>query len=291
MIPALFFAAAAMACHPVDGDKILGSDLAAALPAFAAIPPDAVAGYSPQPGMRRIFEAGDLARLAATYHLPAPGAISLCLERAAAPPDPGHMQEVMMQTVGDPSAHLEIVAFSQFRVPSGEMVFPRESLGAASSGGEAVWNGYIAYDGGHFPIWARVRLTVKQRRLVAVADLRPGHVLATEDVRVEEVEEFPTRAAVLTRAEDAIGLTPRRVIVAGKPLSATVLEMPNDVDRGQTLVAEARSGAAIVKIEAEAQTGGKRGQTIMLRNPASGKLFRARVEGKGLVVVDCEGLQ
>ncbi|SPE36360.1 SAF domain [Candidatus Sulfopaludibacter sp. SbA3] len=291
LAPALFYAAATTACHSMEGDKVRGSDLAAASAAFAAAPPDAVAGYAPQPGMRRIFDAGELERFARANHFEVAGVTALCFERAAALPDPQKMQEAMRKVLGEAQVTLEIVAFSQFHVPAGEMVFPRESLSMPGSDGAAVWNGYVAYEGGHFPLWARVHLSVRQRRLVAAAELKPGHVLEAQDVRVEEADEFPSRTPLLASPEEAVGRMPRRVLAAGTPLSAGLLEEANEVERGQTLIAEARSGAAVVKLEVRAETSGKHGQTISLRNPSSGKLFRARVEGKGLVVVEVEAPQ
>jgi flagella basal body P-ring formation protein FlgA len=66
-----------------------------------------------------------------------------------------------------------------------------------------------------------------------------------------------------------------------------MLEAPNDVERGQTVAVEVHSGGAVVKAEAKAESAGHRGETIPVRNITSGTLFRAEIEGKGRVLVNC----
>lgn len=79
---ALALPARALDCRTVDGDYIHGSDLAAASPAFAGIDPKAEIGYSPLPGIERLFHSSDLLRLAHNYGIAiatAPAAV--CFER------------------------------------------------------------------------------------------------------------------------------------------------------------------------------------------------------------------
>jgi hypothetical protein len=49
---------------------------------------------------------------------------------------------------------------------------------------------------------------------------------------------------------------------------------------------EVRSGAALLKFEAAAESGGKAGELVAMRNPANGARFRARVVAKGKVLLD-----
>ena len=41
------------------------------------------------------------------------------------------------------------------------------------------------------------------------------------------------------------------------------------------------SGAALLRFQADAESSGRRGDNVLVRNPENGKLFQARVEGKG----------
>jgi flagella basal body P-ring formation protein FlgA len=45
---------------------------------------------------------------------------------------------------------------------------------------------------------------------------------------------------------------------------------------------EVHSAAALIRLEATAETAGRRGEFVNVRNVSSGKVFRVRVEGKGL---------
>ncbi len=61
---------------------------------------------------------------------------------------------------------------------------------------------------------------------------------------------------------------------------------PREVERGDQVSVEVRSGAAVLKFEAAAESGGKQGEVVAVRNPLSGARFEARVEAKGKVTVD-----
>jgi len=285
MIPILMLAAAVQ-CHVVTGDRILGSDLAAASPLLASLPPGLTIGNAPQPGARRFFEAEELARIARNSGITGSGFETVCLERLTEPLAPARIIEAMRKTLGVPGAEIEILDQSKFPVPRGELVFPRELLPQPGSGDSAIWNGYVDYSGGRFTVWASVRLRVPAHRVVAVYDLKQGHLVTPEDVRSEEAMEFPPRVASLTSAAAATGQEARRFIRAGTPLLATDLVQPNDIERGQTVTVEVRSGAAVLRMEATAVTAGRRGDTVALRNSTSGKTFQARVEEPGRAVLE-----
>jgi len=288
MILFLMLAAVAPECFPVAHDRILGSDLAAASALFAAAPPDLIVANAPRPGARRLFEPAELIRIARANKLDVTDVTPLCFERFTAPLDPEMAKVAMRKSLGAPEANIEIVTISKYPAPQGELVFPRDSMLQSGSGDSALWNGYVAYDGGRFPLWAQIRLTMLQSRLVTLVDLMPGHIVEASDVRIEEAEEFPRRPAPLTTIEAAVGLAARRAIRAGSVLTATMLEVPNDVERGQTVVVEVQSGGALVKLEAKAESGGHQGDTVAVRNASSGTLFRAQVTGKGHVLVKCQ---
>ena len=101
-----------------------------------------------------------------------------------------------------PDARVEIVDLSKTPAPEGTMVFPRERLGEPH-GDTAVWNGYIQYEGGRFPLSARVRVAAHRPRVVAAVNLTPGVPIKAGDVRVDDGFDFPSRAAVLSSVEDA----------------------------------------------------------------------------------------
>jgi flagella basal body P-ring formation protein FlgA len=279
-------------CHPVDGDRIRGADLAGAAPVFSALPSDLTIGFAPQPGTRRLIESFDLARIAKVNGILDVGTLEpICFERAMAPLDPAAVEAAMRRALEVPDAHIEIVELSKFPAPKGEIVFPRTALNEPASDGPATWTGAVSYDGGRFPIWARVRIAIRQKRVVALQPLRPGHPVPASDVEVQEADEFPHSVPPLPSLDQVVGRIPRRWIAAGTPVMANAIDQPTDVDAGQTVVVEVRSGAAVVTIEAQAESAGRRGDMVSLRNPVSGKLFRARIEDKGRAFIECQPME
>jgi hypothetical protein len=59
-----------------------------------------------------------------------------------------------------------------------------------------------------------------------------------------------------------------------------------EVETGDTVLVEVHSGGALLKFETRAESGGKTGETVVVRNPANGARFSARVLAKGEVTVD-----
>ena len=291
MIAILMFAAAVARCHPVAGDRIRGADLAAANPSFSALPSDLTIGFAPQPGARRLFEPAELARIAKVNGLDGLDDIApQCFERAVLPLDASAVEAAMRRALDSPDARIEIVELSKFPAPAGEIVFSRSALSEPPVNGPATWNGAVNYQGGRFSIWARVRISVRQQRVVAVAPLRPGREIRAADVDLKDVDEFPHSSPSLSSLDQAIGRLPRRAIVPGTALTAALVDEPVDIEAGQSVLVEVRSGAATVTVEAKAESAGRRGEMMSFRNPVSGKLFRARVEDKGRAFLDCRPL-
>lgn len=284
VIPILL--ALALDCHPVAGDRIVGSDLAAASAAFTGIPAEVVIGNAPLPGARRFLSVVELSRIARSHSLSEEGLEPICLERVTEPLDPAKALVAMTNSLAIPGAEIQILELSRFPTPPGEVTFPRETLPQPGLNDTAVWKGYVTHSGGRAAIWANVRIAVKSSRVVAAANLQAGHLLSASDVRVEEFSGFPRRAPAMIDKDEAIGRAARRAIRAGAPLFAADLTEPNDIERGQTVRVEVRSGGAFLKLEATAESAGRRGDTIPFRNLSSGKIFRARVQEKGRAVLE-----
>ena len=282
---ALFMVAAA-ACHAVAGAHITGQDLASAAPAFQVLAADADLGHAPMPGARRFFEPGELIRIAREHGFEVTGVQPVCFERPLASLTTDMVLAAMRKSPGMTGAQIGVTAISAFPAPHGELVFPPEGLAQPVSGDVAVWNGYVQYDGGRFTVWARVRITVHTKRVIATADLRPGHVIDANDVRVEEVDAFPYRSAMPDSLDAVMGHTVRRLLPGGKPVMAGALGDPNDVEIGDSVTVEVHSGAAMLRLEALAESSGRQGDTVSLRNSDGGKTFRAKVKGKDQAVVE-----
>jgi flagella basal body P-ring formation protein FlgA len=57
------------------------------------------------------------------------------------------------------------------------------------------------------------------------------------------------------------------------------------VNRGDSVRVEVQSGSMRLVLTGYAESGGSRGETVLIRNPNSGKTFSAKVDGAGQVLV------
>src|ERR1700733_12516652 len=84
------------ACHLIEAAAIHGRDLAAVLPVFAGIPPDAPVGPTPVPGMQRVFAPPELRRLAREYGLaPSVFASNICFVWPVEPLTPSVIEQAL----------------------------------------------------------------------------------------------------------------------------------------------------------------------------------------------------
>jgi flagella basal body P-ring formation protein FlgA len=268
----------ALACFPVDGPRLLARHLAAAVPAFAQIAPETDFGYAPRPGAARVLRSDELQRLGSSHGIEVQPAPPVCFDWKLQPIEPAQASEAMRASL-PPEAQLEVVALSRFPVPPGEMVFP---IGGLRSG---FWRGHVQYgEDARFDIWARVRVSVKQTRVVAAVTLKGGDRLGPDHLSVEEFESAPGHEFI-TRVEDALGMITKRPFAAGTPIPLRMLEKPADVKRGDPVRLHSRIGSASVSTEAYAQSAGKVGDWIPVKNASSGRVVRARVEAAGEVTL------
>lgn len=263
-------------------DRILAGDLAAAIPGLRVPAPETPVAFGPAPGVKRVFRVAELRRLAERFGWEGEPETDICVERPVSPPDPARLLAAMRKTM--PQADIAILEYGRQPVPAGEAEFPANGLRPGAAG--AFWTGYVQYAGTRrFAIWARVKILVPARRLIAATDLPAGHGITPDEVRAETRADFPASLPFLQSFEEAIGKWPRATIRAGTALRAGMLENPKEVVIGDTVTVEVRNGGAHLELEAQAEGSGAVGETIPVRNPESHRRFLARVEGKGRVSV------
>jgi flagella basal body P-ring formation protein FlgA len=282
-----------MSCVPVEGDRILARDLAAAAPAFAAWPPDAELGYAPAPGLRRVLRAAELRRLASRQGLDAGAMADVCVERPTAPLALDALQAALAVAAGDPEARIEILDWSRYAVPRGVLEFPHTAAVPEGNGPQApvLWKGFVKYgERGRFSIWVRARIEVRITQVSARADLAVGRPVQESQVQLDTMSVSPFGAQAARSLTEVVGRIPRRPIMAGSPILPGQLEFPIEIHSGDAVTVRVTSGRAGLKLEGVAGGDGRRGDLIPVKNPATGKTFRARVEGAGMVALIIPGL-
>ena len=280
------------ACTPVEGDRILGEHLAEAIPEFRALPPETLLGVTPPPGERRTFHAAELASIARRYSIQLISPADVCFELPMEALDRGRVLAAMRDSLQAPDARIEIAETSVFPVPRGRLAFPRETLGKpalASQKDPVLWRGEVVYAGDHrYPVWAKVWVKAPCVRFIATENVKPGQPIDARQVRVERGECFPAPHGTEVAPSSPLGLVSIRPIVVGAEIRLDLLTLPNDVNRGDAVHVEVLGGAVHLAFTAKAETGGRSGDFVAVRNPSSNRIFQARVEGKGSVLVQTE---
>lgn len=278
---------AAASCVAVEGEMIRLADFARAVPAFASAPAEAPVAFAPSFGAQRTFTASDVARLAARYGISLPASAVVCFSRPSHKLDEAQVKAVLQKALVEPEARLELVDWARYDVPQGEVEFTRMGLQRATPGdGARLWRGRVLY-GNHrsFPVWAKVRLSLRRDCLVAAGELPAGKVLEEGDVKTESRDVDPLEPCPKLPIADVAGKVARRGIPAGSVIVPASLTAAPLVTRGQEVEVTVHSGSAHLKLVGKAQKAGKEGDLIAVRNPSSGRSFPARVAGKGRVVV------
>jgi flagella basal body P-ring formation protein FlgA len=277
-----WMAARVFGCQVVEGDRILGRDLAAADPVFATLDPDLEIGAAPLAGVRRVLHPEELARLAHQHGITiSPPAGPVCFERLTEPLTVETLLTTLKQALAMDTAEIEILDYSRYGVPRGRLEFTRAGLSAAG-----LWRGRVAYDQGRSaPVWAKVRITTQQTWVEAAESLPPDRIIDATRLAVRTGRRFPFGIAPLDSPDLAAGKKPLRTIRPGEPVYASMLVAPREVERGDKVAVEASSGGAVLAFEGTAESSGREGDSIVVRNPGNGRLFQAKVEGKGKVSV------
>jgi flagella basal body P-ring formation protein FlgA len=277
-------------CHALTAERIYGRDIAAAMPALTGLPPDLAVGYAPAPGMERVFRPAELRQLARAQHLMAPAVMdNICFGWPLAVIPPAQMQQSMEKTLTGRNPQVEIVEQSLAPAPPGELVFPLAGLSAVSDK-PAIWKGYVLYAGNRrFSTWAQVRVTIREAHLVTTTALPTGETVTLAELRTELYEGAPLRQQALFDPSQMAGMVTRWNIPAGAVLVAEMFEVRKDVERGDLVTVLVVNGAAHIETQGIAGQAGRRGDVIVVRNPKTGSLYRARVQEKGTVLVVAGG--
>jgi flagella basal body P-ring formation protein FlgA len=277
-------------CETIANDRIVGEDLAKALPGFSnKIPGDAVIGFSPTPGARRIFKSLELQRIGAPYGVTVAPDAEACFEWSLQQLTDDVVRASIRQSLQMPDARVDVLSVSRSAAPAGKVVFPISGLLASTLSGPdtaVTWRGEVLYHGSRtFSIWARVKISSTMTRVVATELILPGQTVGTKQVRVETYDDFPLRNDIARNLDEVIGRMPRRAIRMGLPVFRLDLIEPFQVLRGELVDVTAIAGAAQLHMPALAEMQGRQGDMISLKNPRTGKIFRARIEGKDKALV------
>jgi flagella basal body P-ring formation protein FlgA len=277
------------ACVPVERDHILARNVVSLIPEFRELPGEEVVGLAPLPPARRLMSSGELVHIARKFGLTLAAPVDVCFEYPTEILTRERIIEQLKRSVDAPDASIELIEFSRYPVPRGELSFPRTGLNVhplLTDRSIVFWRGKVTYSGAKsFSVWVRVRMAVTRERLVAAEAIRSGSIVSAQQVRIQPVKQFPFDAQGALSIEEAVGRVAKRTVLAGQVLSAALLAAVPEVTRGAEVSVVVKTGGAQLSLPARAQSSGAIGETVSLKNPENGRTFRGVVGGKNQVVV------
>jgi flagella basal body P-ring formation protein FlgA len=241
------------------------------------------------PGAVRLFAVSELQTIASRYGIRGTPVEDICFRLATEPLNRARVIESMTDALKIPGLRIEILDTSNEAAPAGRIEFRRENLGTPTGpnrGLPIIWRGEVIYAGDRrFAIWARVRITAPVTRLIAAENLRTGVAIKSGQVREEVTETFPLSSGRMASLSLVEGLMPLRAIPAGAEVRLDDVGQPYEVNRGDLVHVEVRAGAARLALTGRAESQGRVGDSVPVRNLESSRVFPAVVEGKDSVFV------
>lgn len=290
--------AASPECLPLRHDAVTAADLAPLAPAFGTLPGPVRVAWAPAPGVTRWISPGELVRIGHQLGI-AVEPTGVCLARVVELLE----RETLLAAMRAAGAgyEIELAGFGPVELPAGRLEFsarglphlPRPALPTLAVP-IVQWRGRLVSESGRaFPVWARARVSVRRPGLVTLRPLEAGQIVEDAAIRRVELIDYPAWEAPLADTALAIGRRVRRRIATGSPILPQLLALRRDVERGDSVEIdlltteistgpkEPNGGEASAKLTAQAESPGRVGELILLKNPLTGRRFSSKVTGVG----------
>lgn len=134
-------------------------------------------------------------------------------------------------------------------------------------------------------LYVPVRILGDRSILVAARALARDTVLAPADVRLAPAPQGTATYGSLSDPAEVAGKRLRRSLEAGAPVTASLLDAPILVRRGQQVTLEATQGGFQVRMAGVARSEGSLGEIIEVENGGSGRIVQAVVRSAKSVEV------
>ncbi|MCB1720461.1 MAG: flagellar basal body P-ring formation protein FlgA [Alphaproteobacteria bacterium] len=257
---------------------------------------DKVLGPAPQPGKDMVLNARTLMRIARAMDVnwrPSSAADQVVLRRAATVIPATMIQDALKDSLhaqGLPgkfelivtSSGLDKIILPQSAAQNVEI----ESLSFDSEHDR--FEAAIAAPSKDEPLF-RKNISGQVQRLVDVpvlrAPMKNGTVISASDLDFISLRAYGLNHDMILSADELVGMTPRRMITAGKPMTENDIEPPQIVERGENVTLVFNSGPLSLTAQGKALENGAKGDVIRVVNASSSKTLQARVIGEREVSV------
>jgi flagella basal body P-ring formation protein FlgA len=150
-----------------------------------------------------------------------------------------------------------------------------------------LWRGRVLYGENHsVPVWVKTRIVVERTWVESVDTLITGKPIEPSQLILKTGPRFPLDTSLIESPTQVTGRRPVRAISPGTAIARSMLTMAHDVERGDKVAVEVKVGGAILDFEATAESSGRTGDSILMKNPDNGRSFQAKIQDKGHVLVE-----
>lgn len=248
---------------------------------------DRILGISPQPGQEMVLNANTLLRIAVALGLdwrPAGAGDQITIKREATIIDQKDITQRLKKALSDQGAQgdfeigFEDSAQDIVLPVSAAPTFEIDDLDYDPTNG---WfKASVIAPSSASPIYRGTlsgRLYATSNIPVLKDSIRNGHVITRADLDFITVRSNLLNHDTALSADDLIGMTPRTVIIAGKPVGTNNLTAPQIIDRGQYVTMVFKKGPLQLTAKGKALDSGAKGDMIRVVNIASANTIEATV--------------
>ncbi len=109
--------------------------------------------------------------------------------------------------------------------------------------------------------------------------LRKGTIIGQRDIEFITMRADSLNDAYFIDANDIIGMTPRKILIPGKPVTENDIEAPQVVTRGDAIVITLKSGPMTLTAQGKALENGATGDLIRVTSSEGSRTLQALVTG------------
>jgi len=255
---------------------------------------DRVIAYGPRPGSRAVFDARWLRRVANTFKLdwrPRSAAQRVIVVRESQVISKSAVEALLFERLiaegGDPSSRVTLANRSfRLNLPVGEdylLGIEQMTYDAASGRFSAILAWGNAKD-------ERRRVTGRLERMVEVPvlanRLMGGDLIQKADLTWIAVAQSRLARNAITDASQLIGMSSKRSLSAGRPVSANDVRPPTDVSKGETVTMVLTTPVMRLTAKGRALEAGAKGDTIRITNSQTRTVVEGIITGPGQVRID-----
>lgn len=286
------FAASVKSLAIIEDDLIRAKDLFDGLDRKA----DKVIGPAPLPGKDMVLNARTLLRIAVALDLswrPESGLEKIVIRRAATIIDPNLIEDEIMMSLADKGVNGNFQILFDQGIPT--ITLPQTENASVQIGSfdydptKSFFQAELIAPSLDNPI-KRQFVSGRVQRIIQLPvlnnSLKSGQIISVSDINWVELPAYKVQSDFILSAEELVGMTSRRLVMAGEPLRHNQIIEPILVKRGESVTISYQAGAIELVAEGKALQNGARGDTIRVVNYSSNRTIDATIENQGRVIVN-----